>query len=68
VVGRRVPGDTYVVSDRVNFGVTGYWVIGHVIASNGASVALALGWTRTQAAADAAANVLKVGAPSATIV
>lgn len=68
VVGRRVPGDTYVVSDRVNFGVVGYWVIGHVVASNGASVALALGWTKTKAAADAAANVLKAGAPSATIV
>jgi surfeit locus 1 family protein len=68
VVGRRVPGDTYVVSDRVNFGVTGYWVIGHVVAANGASVALALGWTKSKDAADAAANVLKAGAPSATIV
>ncbi|HEY5231786.1 MAG TPA: SURF1 family cytochrome oxidase biogenesis protein [Galbitalea sp.] len=68
VVGRRVPGDTYVVSDRVNFGVTGYWVIGHVVAQNGASVALALGWTKTRAAADAAAGVLKAGAPSTTIV
>jgi surfeit locus 1 family protein len=68
VVGRRVPGDTYVISDRVNFGVVGYWVIGHVVASNGASVALALGWTKSKAAADAAADVLKAGAPSATIV
>ncbi|HEX3679748.1 MAG TPA: SURF1 family cytochrome oxidase biogenesis protein [Galbitalea sp.] len=68
VVGRRVPGDTYVISDRVNFGVVGYWVIGHVVASNGASVALALGWTKTKAAADAAAEVLKAGAPTATIV
>ena len=68
VVGRRVPGDTYVVSDRVNFGVTGYWVIGHVVASNGASVALALGWTQSKSAADAAATVLAAGAPSATIV
>ncbi len=68
VVGRRVPGDTYVVSDRVNFGVDGYWVIGHVVASNGASVAVALGWTRTRGAADAAANALAAGAPSATIV
>jgi cytochrome oxidase assembly protein ShyY1 len=68
VVGRRVPGDTYVISDRVNFGVVGYWVIGHVVASNGASVALALGWTKTKAAADAAADVLKAGAPTATIV
>jgi surfeit locus 1 family protein len=68
VVGRRVPGDTYVISDRVNFGVVGYWVIGHVVASNGASVALALGWTKSKAAADAAANILKAGAPTATIV
>ena len=68
VVGRRVSGDTYVVSDRVNFGVTGYWVIGHVVANNGASVAVALGWTRSRAAADAAADVLAAGAPSATIV
>ena len=68
VVGRRVPGDTYVVSDRVNFGVVGYWVIGHVVATNGASVAVALGWAHTKAEADAAANILKVGAPSATIV
>jgi cytochrome oxidase assembly protein ShyY1 len=68
VVGRRVPGDTYVVSDRVNFGVTGYWVIGHVVAANGASVAVALGWSHTKSAADAAAEALRAGAPSATIV
>ena len=68
VVGTRVPGDTYVVSDRVNFGVTGYWVIGHVVARNGASVAVALGWAPTKQKADAAAAVLRAGAPSATIV
>jgi cytochrome oxidase assembly protein ShyY1 len=68
VVGRRVPGDTYVVGDRVNFGVAGYWVIGHVVASNGASLAVALGWTKSKADAGAAARVLAAGAPSATIV
>jgi cytochrome oxidase assembly protein ShyY1 len=68
VVGRRVPGDTFVVSDRVNFGVSGYWVIGHVVASNGASVAVALGWTRSRTEADAAAALLTAGAPSSTIV
>jgi surfeit locus 1 family protein len=68
VVGRRVAGDTYVVSDRVNFGVTGYWVIGHLVAKNGASVAVALGWTKTKAKADAAAEALKAGAPTATVV
>jgi surfeit locus 1 family protein len=68
VVGRRVPGDTYVISDRANFGVTGYWVIGHVVTANDSSVAVALGWTKTRAQADAAATVLKAGAPTATIV
>jgi cytochrome oxidase assembly protein ShyY1 len=68
LVGRRVSGDTYVVSDRVNFGVIGYWVIGHVIATNGASVAVALGWAPTKARADAAAAILKAGAPTAKIV
>jgi surfeit locus 1 family protein len=68
VTGTRVAGDTYVVSDRVNFGVTGYWVIGHVVAQNGASVAVALGWASTKAKADAAANILKSGAPTATII
>lgn len=68
VTGRRVAGDTYVVSGRPNFGVTGYWVIGHVVASNGASVAVALGWTKSQAQADAAAETLAAGAPPASIV
>ena len=68
VVGRRVAGDTYVISDRVNFGVTGYWVLGHVVAKNGASVAVALGWTKSREKADAEAGILKSGAPTATIV
>jgi surfeit locus 1 family protein len=68
LTGTRVAGDTYVVSDRVNFGVTGYWVIGHVIAQNGASVAVALGWAPTKAKADAAASILNSGAPAATLV
>jgi surfeit locus 1 family protein len=68
VVGRRVPGDTYVVSDRANYGVVGYWVIGHVVATNGASVVVALGWAHTKAQADAAYNILKSGAPTARIV
>jgi surfeit locus 1 family protein len=69
IVGRRVPGDTYIVADRVNYGVTGYWVLGHVVADdNGASLAVALGWAPTTAKAEAAAKVLSVGAPSAKIV
>ena len=67
VSGRRVAGDTYVVSDRVNFGVTGYWVLGHVVAENGASVAVALGWTQSKSAAHAAADRLAAGAASVTV-
>jgi surfeit locus 1 family protein len=67
VSGRRVPGDTYVVSDRVNFGVTGYWVIGHVVATNKASVAVALGWTKSKSAADSAAARLSAGASAVSI-
>jgi surfeit locus 1 family protein len=59
IVGRKVAGDTYVVSDRVNFGVDGYWVIGHVVAQNGAGVAVALGWTQSKAKADSEAVALK---------
>ncbi|MCU1551196.1 MAG: hypothetical protein JWR36_1756 [Glaciihabitans sp.] len=68
VVGERVPGDTYVVSDRVNYGKTGYWVIGHVVDTSGTSLAVALGWAPTKATADAAASELRAGAPSTTIV
>ena len=68
ITGRRVAGDTYVVTDRVNFGETGFWVIGHVVAANGASLAVALGWSPTRAGADAAADTLRAGAPSSTLV
>jgi cytochrome oxidase assembly protein ShyY1 len=68
IVGRRVAGDTYVISDRVNFGTTGYWVLGHVVTTNGASVAVALGWTKSKATADAEAATLSAGAPRATII
>jgi cytochrome oxidase assembly protein ShyY1 len=68
VVGERVHGDTYVVSDRVNYGVTGYWVVGHVVTDDGVSLAVALGWAATKEKADAAAATLRAGAPSATIV
>ena len=68
VVGERVAGDTSVVSDRINHGKTGYWVIGHVVDTSGTSLAVALGWAPTRARADAAATELRAGAPSATIV
>ncbi|RIJ53389.1 SURF1 family protein, partial [Clavibacter phaseoli] len=59
VAGALVPGDFVVVSDRLNAGRTGAWVVGHLsITDDGgpadpapdalpASVPVALGWTAT---------------------
>ncbi|TPW71789.1 SURF1 family cytochrome oxidase biogenesis protein [Schumannella sp. 10F1B-5-1] len=62
VSGSLVPGDTVVLSDRVRVGAadgaqgqTGFWVVGHLVDSSGDSVAVALGWTATRAAAERAA-------------
>jgi surfeit locus 1 family protein len=48
-----VPGDFVVLSDRLNFGVAGYWLVGHA-QSEGGDLAVALGWAPTRAAAVAA--------------
>jgi len=57
--GTIVPDDLSVLSDRVNGGVTGYWVMAHVITTDdGASVAVALGWSKTREGADAATAVI----------
>ena len=49
-----VPGDYVVLSDRINDAGPGYWVVGHAVTAEGASLAVALGWApSTDAAADA---------------
>ncbi|WP_255546563.1 SURF1 family cytochrome oxidase biogenesis protein [Glaciihabitans sp. dw_435] len=53
--GTNVPGDASVVSGRLNGGVSGYWVLNHVVVENGASIAIATGWTQSKKDADAAA-------------
>ena len=50
-----VPDDYLVLSDRINVAGPGYWVVGHAI-TDGASVAVALGWTES---ADAAADAIR---------
>ncbi len=45
-----VPGDFVVLSDRLNAGVTGYWLVAHAITPSG-DLAVALGWAATRAAA-----------------
>ena len=53
-----VPGDYLVLSDRINTGAPGYWVVGHAVTAEGASLAVALGWAAsTDAAADAVATL-----------
>lgn len=73
VQGSFVPGDYVVVSDRLDAGRTGAWVVGHLsITDDGsqadpapdalpASVPVALGWTATDDEAAAVAASLKAG-------
>ncbi len=56
-VTQFVAGDWIVLSDRSNLAEpTGYWVVGHAIVSNGASLAVAVGWTSS---ADDAASAVR---------
>ena len=48
VQARFVPGDFSVLSGRVNFGTEGYWLVGHAVADDGTSLAVALGWAATE--------------------
>ncbi|CAN5547364.1 hypothetical protein BH10ACT6_BH10ACT6_14690 [soil metagenome] len=48
-----VPGDYVVLEDRLNDGVTGYWLVGHATTPGG-DLAVALGWAQTREAAVAA--------------
>lgn len=53
VSGTLVPGDFVILGDRVNGDDTGYWVAGHLVTTEGASLAVGLGWAVTQDAAEA---------------
>jgi surfeit locus 1 family protein len=64
-----VAGDYIVLSDRFNDvnSAPGFWVVGHGIAADGASVAIALGWTPTEGAASAAIDGLERSAPDGVV-
>ncbi|CAN5473332.1 SURF1 family protein [soil metagenome] len=51
-----VADDYIVLEGRINHADPGYWVVGHAIGSDGASVAVALGWA---ASADEAATAIR---------
>lgn len=61
VDGEFVAGDYLVLSDRLNGGESGYWVVGHLSADNGAGVAVGLGWTADEAEAASVARSLAGG-------
>ena len=60
------PDDYTVLSGRTNLSAPGYWVVGHAIVSDGASLAVALGWASdADAAASAVAKLKDTPPPSA---
>lgn len=50
-----VPGDTLILSGRVNTDASGWWVVGHALDAQGVSLAVAAGWAPTEEEARAAA-------------
>lgn len=60
--GSWVPGDYAVISDRLNDGKVGYWVVGHFSAATTsgekAGLAVAVGWTANAATATSVMNDL----------
>lgn len=62
--GSYVPGDEQIISGRHNGGESGYWIVSHFVTNEGASIAVARGWT---ADADQAAAVRERFATEMTI-
>lgn len=54
VDGAFIASDYTVVGERRNGDAVGYWVVGHVETDDGPSLAVALGWAATEAAAASA--------------
>lgn len=59
-----VPGDFVVLSDRNDVQGIGYWVVGHAVVPDGASLAVALGWASSADAAASAIEALERDAPT----
>ena len=57
-----VPGDFVVLSNRLNGGTAGYWLVGHARTANG-ELAVALGWAPTRARAVAAEESATIASP-----
>ena len=67
VTGTYNPKDTLILSDRLNHGESGYWVVAHMTADDGAGVAVALGWTASESEATMlAAKIVDGSVPEAS--
>jgi len=64
IEGTLVPGDYLVLTGRLNDGDPGYWVVGHLVADDGASLAVALGWAATEDEAASAISGLEKESPT----
>ena len=58
-----VAGDWIVLEGRTNLAEPGYWVVGHALVSDGASLAVALGWAATAEEAASAIESLEDAPP-----
>jgi surfeit locus 1 family protein len=70
IEGELLPEEYIVLSGRLNDGVAGYWVVGHLLedAAEGAqspSLAVALGWAATEEDAASAVDDLESDSPTA---
>jgi cytochrome oxidase assembly protein ShyY1 len=63
VDGSLVPDDFVVLSNRLNGGKTGFWLVGHAVTAGGAELAIALGWAPTRADAVAAEGTAEISSP-----
>lgn len=63
VTGTFVEDDFTVLSGRHNHDDAGYWLVGHVVTDGGASLAVALGWTATEADARSALQAVRADPP-----
>jgi cytochrome oxidase assembly protein ShyY1 len=63
VTGSLVEHDFVVLSNRLNAGSSGFWLVGHVVTNGGAELAVALGWAPTRAQAVAAEDSATISSP-----
>ena len=63
VEGTLVDHDFVVLSNRLNAGSSGFWLVGHVLADGGGELAVALGWAPTRAQAVAAEGSATIASP-----